>query len=162
MYAVTATMFVNPSSGSAGPDYNAVLTAERLSKTYQKLAKNRTVLDQVIQDLQLPMSTSALSNKISAQADGETQLLSIVVSDTDPNRAAAIANTVATRFQEYVVDDLSSSSAADLDSLTNLMKEMEAEIADVQGQIQRLQAQPNADDPAVKAQVDALTARLEE
>ncbi|MEA2527738.1 MAG: tyrosine-protein kinase [Thermomicrobiales bacterium] len=161
-YAATATLFINPAAGSGTLDYNSILTAERLSKTYQKLAKNRTVLDQVIADLQLPMDASDLAGQITAQADGETQLLSLTVSDTDPARAATIANAVAQRFQSYVVDDLSSSSTADIDSINNLLKEIETEIETVQSEIERLQAQPNAGDPTVQGQIDALNARLQE
>src|SRR5690349_20908500 len=93
-YAATATLFINPNSGGTTVDYNAILSAERLSKTYQKLAKNQTVLTQVVADLSLPYGTGPLSHQITASADGETQLLSITVSDTDPARAAAIANAV--------------------------------------------------------------------
>src|SRR5262249_5907026 len=82
------------------------------SKTYQKLAKNRAVLDKAIADLQLPMDADALGGQITAEADGETQLLSIGVSDTDPARAAAIATAVAQRFQTYVVDHLHTTATA--------------------------------------------------
>jgi non-specific protein-tyrosine kinase len=161
-YASTATLFINPAAGSGTLDYNSVLTAERLSKTYQKLAKNRTVLDRVIADLQLPMDAPTLAGQITAQADGETQLLSITVSDTDPARAAAIANGVAQRFQSYVVDDLSAASAADIDSFNAALTDLEAQIDAARKEIEALRARPDADDPAVQGQIDGLTALIEE
>jgi non-specific protein-tyrosine kinase len=161
-YASTATMYINPASGTGAADYNAVLTAERLSKTYQKLAKNRTVLEQVIADLQLPYGSGTLAKQITATADGETQLLGITVSDTDPTRAANIANAVATRFQSYVVNELSTSSETDLEAINAILRDMETEVKNVQAQIDELQARSDADSATVQAQIDALTARLEE
>jgi non-specific protein-tyrosine kinase len=159
-YMATATLFINPANGSGTTDYNSVLTAERLSKTYQKLAKNRAVLDKVIADLHLPMDADALGNDITAQADGETQLLSISVSDTDPARAAAIANGVAQHFQTYVVDDLSTTSATDVNSIGAVLSDLENQINTIKSQIDALQNQPNHDD-ATKNQIDSLTASLD-
>ncbi|HEY7034092.1 MAG TPA: polysaccharide biosynthesis tyrosine autokinase [Thermomicrobiales bacterium] len=160
-YMATATLFINPADGSGTTDYNSVLTAERLSKTYQKLAKNRTVLGQVIADLQLPMDADTLSHQITAQADGETQLLSISVSDTDSTRAAAIANGVAKRFQTYVVDDLSTTSASDIESIGTVLNDLENQIGTTKSQIAALQNQPNAGDASIQSQIDSLNASLE-
>lgn len=160
-YMATATLFINPANGNGATDYNSVLTAERLSKTYQKLAKNRTVLDQVIADLHLPMDADALGGHITAQADGETQLLTLGVSDTDPARAAAIANGVAQRFQTYVVGDLAATSTTDSASIAKVLDDLQNQITATKSQIDALKARPDAQDGTVQSQLTALSADLQ-
>jgi non-specific protein-tyrosine kinase len=159
-YAATATLLISPSSGSGTLDYNSVLTAERLSKTYQKLAKNRTVLDQVIADLQLPMDADELSGQIRTRADGETQLLEITATDADPARAAAIANKTAEKFQAYVVDELSHASEEKLGQIEATVADLKTQIDGTRAEIDTLTARPDAADPSVQSQIDALTERL--
>jgi non-specific protein-tyrosine kinase len=155
-------MLVSPAASTGTLDYNSLLTAERLSKTYVKLAKNSTVLQNVIDELQLSMSQGELSKMITAASDGETQLLTITVVDIDPQRAADIANAAAEQFQNYVVGDLADSTENDLAVVTQTIDDLKTEIEDAETQIANLRAQPNASDPSVTAQIDALTARLDE
>lgn len=160
-YAASATLMINPASASGTLDYNSVLTAERLSKTYQKLVRNQGVLNQVIADLQLPYTADELGKHITPLADGETQLMTISVSDTDPERAAAIANAVAERFQEYVVSDLTASSENDLASFDASLQELQGQIQTAQGELDTLNASADANDPAVQGQIDGVNARLQ-
>jgi polysaccharide biosynthesis transport protein len=160
-YAATATLMINPASGSGTLDYNSVLTAERLSKTYQKLVKNRVVLDQVIADLQLPFTADELGSQITPMSDGDTQLMTISVSDTEPQRTAAIANSVAQRFREYVVSDLAAASADDLATFDASIQDLQSQIQATQNELNTLNARSDAADPAVQGQIDGLIAKLQ-
>ena len=61
---------------------------------YAVLITGRNVADKVIAELNLDMTAEALAKKITVNAQNNTRVLQISVSDTDPQRAAEIANCV--------------------------------------------------------------------
>lgn len=63
-------------------------------KDYAVLITGQNVTDKVIEKLGLQMSSGSLARKISVSAQDNTRVLQISVSDTDPQRAAQIANCV--------------------------------------------------------------------
>jgi capsular polysaccharide biosynthesis protein len=72
---------------------------DKVSSKLVSLIKREFLLKQVVTELEkqgFPDSVGGLNNKISLQQD--VQMLKISVVDTDPARAAAIANTVTTVF----------------------------------------------------------------
>ena len=68
--------------------------ANYMIKDYTILITGRNVTDKVVEKLGLSMSSAALAGKISVSAQENTRVLQISVSDTDPQRAAEIANCV--------------------------------------------------------------------
>ena len=65
-----------------------------LTKDYMILVKSNPVLDKVIADLNLKMSTSELAGKISVSTPTDTRILTIAVNDKDPMMAKKIADAV--------------------------------------------------------------------
>lgn len=65
-----------------------------LTKDYMILIKSNPVLDKVIADLGLDMSSSALSGKIHVSSQTDTRILTIAVNDKDPIMAKKIADAV--------------------------------------------------------------------
>ena len=159
-YAAEATLLINPSASSGALDYNSVLTAERLAKTYQKLATSRAVLEPVVASLQLPMDANALAEHVSAHADADTQLLTIRVTGTDPQQVATIANAVAEQFQAYLREQTSQTSAETQATVDQTIRDLEAQIEETQASIESLQGRADASTPAVQAELAALTERL--
>jgi non-specific protein-tyrosine kinase len=93
----TLVVFSTPSTpDDAAPD--DLVTDERLTNTYAGLIERSSILDDVIRRLRLDVTSDELDEKITARAVEETQLIEIVVSDEDPEQAAAIANTTAQAF----------------------------------------------------------------
>src|SRR5689334_14788688 len=91
-YQASITLLVNQArAANSGPDYNALLTAERLAKTYAELMRKRPALDAVIANLKLDGDAEALAKRVSVAPVLNTQLLVLTVEDTDPQRAADIA-----------------------------------------------------------------------
>lgn len=159
-YAAEATLLINPSATSGALDYNSVLTAERLAKTYQKLATSRAVLEPVVASLNLTMDANTLAEHVSARADADTQLLSIRVSGTDPQQVAALANAIAEQFQAYLREQTSQTSAETQETVDQTIRDLETQIEDTQAQIETLQSRGDASTPAVQAELAALTERL--
>ena len=161
MYSAQAKLFVDP-SGDGQYDYNSILSAERLTKTYQKLVKNREVLSAVIESLQLQMTPDELAGQIASTADGDTQLLLISVTGTDPELAAQIANEVAIQFSTYVRETATSSDGKTLEQIDATITQIEAEITTAEAKIAELQAGPNATSQSVLDQISTLNATLDQ
>ena len=75
---------------------------EQSMKTLQVIIKDTTVLENVIKEMDLEASPEALAGQISVASVDSSQVVSIGVVDTDPYRAAEIANTTAKVFKEVV------------------------------------------------------------
>lgn len=74
----------------------------QLMKTYNVIIKSPTILDQVIKDLDLDMTTSQLNGKITVGSEADSQVINLSVQDTDPKKAAEIANKTASVFQNEI------------------------------------------------------------
>jgi polysaccharide biosynthesis transport protein len=104
-YAATAELFVAPGSGPSTAELvqGSAFFADRV-KTYAEIVDSAVVLEPVIEELGLNQSSRSLANSVSATAPLDTVLLRIRVTDTDPERAATVANAVATRFQTVATE----------------------------------------------------------
>jgi capsular exopolysaccharide synthesis family protein len=79
----------------------STFTQQRV-KSYADLVTSPMITRQVITDLRLPYSPEQLAGEISASSPLDTVLLEISVADTNPTRAAAIANAVGREFPDFV------------------------------------------------------------
>ena len=92
-YTATTRIYVlnRSSEGLTSADYSV---ANYLVSDYTILITDANVTDEVIEQLGLDMSPSDLESMISVSAIDSTRILQIDVVDTDPQRAADIANCV--------------------------------------------------------------------
>ncbi len=81
-----------------------IQTNLQLINTYNVIIKSPAILDQVNEDLDLGMTVSQLNEKITVQSEKDSQVVNVTVQDPDPNKAAEIANQIATVFQKEIVD----------------------------------------------------------
>ncbi len=94
-YRTRARVLVGESIQSRNPDWASINTAQQLALTYAELATTRPVLQGVIDTLGLQASPDVLRQMIAVKLVQGTQILDIMVVDTDPVRGAAIANALA-------------------------------------------------------------------
>lgn len=87
-----------PGSGSGGNEYSQLLTEQILAQTYVEIATTRPVLEETISRLNLPFTPGQLRSMITINAPADRQILVVSVEDTDPQRAADIANTLGEVF----------------------------------------------------------------
>lgn len=85
-------------------EYNELLINQRLVSTYGELIKTRKVADRVVNNIDLPYSSSVLREKIRVSLIKDTEIISIAVTDENPELAAKIANETAQVFMESVKD----------------------------------------------------------
>ncbi len=103
-YQARTRLFVNQVQVPGLPSYGDVQTSERLTKTYSELIHTRPILDETINQLNASLTAESLDGNVKAETVPNTQLLQITVTDTDPNRAAAIANLLAQALIKHVQD----------------------------------------------------------
>jgi len=97
MYEASATFYVNNSTtdGDTSISSSDLSTAQRLVLTYVNIIKSETVLDKVIAEGKLDMTTAQLRGLMDAKSVDETEMFRVSISHADPNTAANIANAIA-------------------------------------------------------------------
>jgi non-specific protein-tyrosine kinase len=99
VYQAKVTMMVNQSTNSPFPDYTFILAGQDLALTYSELLKIRPLLEIVIANLGLDLSPDDLTeDMLSTNLVPETELLELIIEDTDALRASNIANEIAFTF----------------------------------------------------------------
>lgn len=93
------------SKNSQSSSLQSEITAnQKLAATYRELVTSRSVLNEVIEDLDLTYTITELQKMITVQNVNETEIIKITVSSSKPKEAKEIANVVAIKFQDEVKD----------------------------------------------------------
>lgn len=103
-----------------------VQTNLQLINTYNVIIKSPAILEIVIEELDLDMTTGQLNEKITVQSEKDSQVINLSVQDEDPYQAAKIANKTAEIFQQEIVNIMS------VDNVNILAK---AEVTENQGPV---------------------------
>jgi len=95
LYQAKVTLMVGSALQQPGYDPTQAQASVGLAQAYTELVKRRPITQAVIQRLNLERSPEALAWQITAWINPEAQLLEIMVTDTNPQAAALIANALA-------------------------------------------------------------------
>ena len=98
IYQASTTILVNGAPATQSTDYSSILSSERLTQTYSQLLTKQPILEGVIKRLGINIDVGVLKKMVQVQPVRDTQLIDVRVQDTDPDRAARIANAI---FQEF-------------------------------------------------------------
>ena len=100
IYEASTTLMVSKTRDdqSSNLQYNDILMNQKLVKTYSEIVKSNRVLEKVIEQLDLDMTTGDLKNKIQVSSVSDTEIIRIAVQDKDPNFATELANSIAVVF----------------------------------------------------------------
>jgi len=102
-YTATTKTFVSVQSGdSVGDLVQGSTYSQSQVRSYAELAVLPGVLGPVIDELGLDVSPGALGGEVTATVPQNTVIISISATDPDPQRAAAIANSVASHLAKSV------------------------------------------------------------
>lgn len=115
-FRTTSQLIMLGESGEGVNSYTAQLSSQNLIETYRSLIESDIILQRVVEELQLPYDYVKLDEKVSTSAVTDTLLLQVTVVDTDPNRAATIANAIAEEFQRYIDDNIANNRNVNLSS----------------------------------------------
>jgi capsular polysaccharide biosynthesis protein len=108
VYQSSTQILVNQAK-SDQPTYNAadIQTNLQLINTYNVIMKSPAILEKVAKELNLNMTSSQLNEKMTIGSEKDSQVINLSVTDTDPYRAAKIANKTAEVFQKEIVTIMS-------------------------------------------------------
>ena len=103
-YQAKTTMIVNveKNENQAMLTSDQISAGQKLAVLYGEIIKSRAVLQPVIERLNLEMTPQQLAGMISVSQVNETHIMNLSVTDTDPDRAKSIANTIPEVFTEEV------------------------------------------------------------
>jgi capsular exopolysaccharide synthesis family protein len=151
VYEASTTLLISEVTAGSADDYSTLRANERLALTYAELMTKDPVIQGVIERLALDRSAENVVNSIKVRPVPETQLILAKVQDTNPERAALIANTLAAVFVEQ-------NQASQISRYAQIKANLEAELAEVDSQIKdtadALDQLPDA--PANKLERDRL------
>lgn len=105
MYHSSTTLILvseNQTNESSTNIQSDVTLNKNLVGTYSEIVKSRTVLNEVKRKLNLEETTDSLSSKIKVSSVENTEIIKIVVSDSDNKKAMEIANKTAEVFKGEV------------------------------------------------------------
>lgn len=100
-YQTSARIRINTDKNNKSGGFNPGTTSlnQSISDTYLSLAKSKYTLNEMKKLLNSDLSPEAIGEKYNLTADASnSEFVNINVTDTDPKRAAQIANTVPTAF----------------------------------------------------------------
>lgn len=130
LYQTKSTLMVGRSLKNPAPNTNELYTGQQLAYTYIQLARREPVLDGTVTSLGLPYSWQTLAQQVSASIVPQTQLIEIVVTDSDPLRAKAIADEIA---RQLILQSPSGNASGEHQDFTR------AQIADLAEKISKAQ-----------------------
>ena len=163
VYEARSTLVVGQALSAANPDYSQLLVAQTLSATYAAVAETGPVLEAVISELNLGVTPGTLAGRVRVDAPRDSTFLFISAQDSDPARAASIANALAEQliavsptiqgreaaFQQSIDQDLTATQAliertqARLDALVEIAErtaQQEAELLALEGRLANLRS----------------------
>ena len=105
IYQAGTTIVIAKSDGTDGTQItlNDINASQKLASTYSEIAKSELVLNRVIENLGLPTNSKELSKNVTIKPVEDTSIISVSVKDANAERAAVIANEIATVFSEEVM-----------------------------------------------------------
>ena len=119
IYQSSALVMLNGAPGYQSDPYSNSLVGQQLGATYAKVMTTQPVLNSVAK--KLGYSSFPYTASVQATADTNTGLITVIVTDIDPDRAALIANTLVGVFADQMQADQVSRYA---DSKTSLQDQM--------------------------------------
>ena len=106
MYQANTTVIIAKSDGADGAaaSLNDVNASQKLVSNYSEFAKSESVLNQVIENLNLKTNAKSFSKNLTIKPIDDTSILSITVRNLNPRLSAMIANEIVDVFSKQVVE----------------------------------------------------------
>jgi capsular polysaccharide biosynthesis protein len=154
-YESSALLYVGPRLAETDVQYDGLLAAQLVTRTYARLAVTRPLLESAAGTLPFDMSTDEMASRVTASVPVEGNLLSITATADTASQAAAIANAVA----DQVIARAPDPDDEKLAQLAARIETLDATIADIQEELDGLLALGNRT-PAQTERLELLEDRL--
>ena len=103
LYRSSSTIYIFNKTTSI-TSLSDIQLGSQLTVDFQIIAKSREVMQAVVEDLDLNMSTGALASQVSVTNPADSHMLQITVTNADPQLACQIANSLADILRQQVAD----------------------------------------------------------
>ncbi|MBX3048649.1 MAG: polysaccharide biosynthesis tyrosine autokinase [Anaerolineales bacterium] len=137
VYEASSILMVSENSALQTNEYNAVLTSERLARTYAEIMTAQPILEAVKTDLGLTEDLDSVKESIEVRLIPNTQLIRVTVQNTDPLLAVQITNTL---VEYFINDNISLQQSRFAESKLTLA----GQIAEQQGFVDQIQLALNS------------------
>ena len=116
-YQASVSIYVNNNSKADGSYISSadLAVALRLVATYVNIIQSDAVLDKVIQETGLLLTTAQVRSMISAEAMGETEMFRVTVTTPNAQMSADLANAIAAVAPAEIAEIIEGSSAKIID-----------------------------------------------
>ncbi|HEC24022.1 MAG TPA: polysaccharide biosynthesis tyrosine autokinase [Chloroflexi bacterium] len=159
VYAATTTLLISPGRSQL-PDANAVTSGQRVAETYATLILQPYVMERTIENLGLDMSPNSLARRTKAINIVDTNLLEVTVEDSDPQRAALLANEIARVFIEENQLRQAARFNSSREDLEEEIANAQQEISDLRTQVEQIQANVNSLEAQLARNQDEIESAL--
>lgn len=159
IYQATATVLINQArSTAARADYNDLITAERIARTYADMLQDWPALEQVAQTTGLAPGYKQLQENYAVEVTvtplRDTQLVNVIVTSNNPEVATTLANTLPVVFAEM-------NQARQQQRYVRTRNDLQAEMAAVEEDLLAAEQARQAMGATTPGQVDGERDRLE-
>ena len=100
---LTRTDNDSTTTDSTGITQSDILLNQNLVSTYREIIKSKRILNQVINNLDLNISTDELEKNISVTSEKDTEVIKISVNSSNPTDAKDIANEIERVFSNEII-----------------------------------------------------------
>jgi len=156
-YSASATLLVN--AGVSTSNFGSVQAGQNLTDTYSLWAISQPVLERSAELLEYDGGANALAKVVHAEPVPGTLFIEVSATDTDPEYAALIANTVADQFMLGVWEQMGSQNIQASSGITEQIESVTQTIAGLDTAIGQLESR---DEPLTVNESGALESLREE
>ena len=100
-YQARSTLMVGNNFSVSAPNQFAVEVSNSLARYYEVLVRREVILQPAVDQLQLPIAWRSAAGMVETEVNPRANLLEIVITDSSPERAAAIANALGEQLIAY-------------------------------------------------------------
>ncbi len=161
VYQSRARLLLESAPGGSNNEYAQLLFDQKQAATFAARMTAEPILEETIDELNLPLTVGQLRGKVSVSAPEELQILEVLARDVSSVRAAQIANTLA----EVFVENEAARQTSRYDSSIVLYEEQKESLRDqieqVEVDINSLQEASTAEDKAKLSRLETLERELQ-
>ncbi len=145
----TKVMVSSSPSGIASNSYSSYMD-QQLAQTYVQLLATRPIVDGVSEGLGYPV----FGGQIASRVDSQTPIITITVTNTEPQKATDIANSVVQVLIEHNETIQTGQYAASEESLQEQITQVEEQIATLQADLDNISAK------SLSEQIELVTEQM--
>src|SRR6266545_617461 len=143
-YVAHTSLMIGNTLQSSIPDQNQLVIGSSLARYYGELTRHEPILKPVQESLHLPFAWEIISDRmLMTNVVPSANLLEIYVSDSNPERAAAIANAIGEQLIRYS-PNAPDKIQAEQQAVEQQLQESQKKSKDIQDKISELSAQQQA------------------